>query len=139
MRNYVIRFSLWCLRKFKYATTCSSTCLHFGGFRSRAKWVRLCDLDPYHTGPHKYASVLVENMLPERKKYVLAANHQHFLFWCRQNNIDHRSSNVRFVSNVSQIAGLEPDYAEFIYYETWRQHPQSAELEMYIKMIESKV
>lgn len=58
-----------------------------------------------------------------RKTYVLAKNYQHFQYWCRSNGVNPNSQYYRYVDSERTLLGLSAEEAEFVFYETWREHP----------------
>lgn len=71
------------------------------------------------------------------RTYVLAANYQHFRHWCRSNGINPNSQNYRYVDSEWTLMGVSAENAEFVFYETWREHPKAIEIHDRIMMIEA--
>jgi len=66
--------------------------------------------------------------------YVLAENYQHFQHWCRISGINPRTA--RYVSAPQDLWGVSGQDVTFIKYETWRNHPQAAELDRQLRHAE---
>lgn len=71
------------------------------------------------------------------RTYVFAANYEHFRYWCRSNGISDRNKNYQYVAEAHQLWGLKPEYCLFVFYETWADHPNSTDIYMQYKAIES--
>lgn len=68
--------------------------------------------------------------------YVLAENHRHFEYWCRISGINPRDSKtVRYVLNRETLMGVDGKNCIFIFYETWRFHPNAMELKAMVEII----
>lgn len=72
-----------------------------------------------------------------KRKYVLAKNYVHFRAWCRQNDISPVSAYVRYASSPDVIHGLDGNDVDFIYYETWMEHPQARELDQAVRTVKT--
>lgn len=71
------------------------------------------------------------------RTYVFAANYQHFGHWCRISGISKGNPNYQYVSSIEKLLGLSAEDAQFIFYETWREHPDSERLYQQYRIIES--
>lgn len=58
--------------------------------------------------------------------YVMAANYRHFSYWCHSNGIFNFNEHVTYVARPETLWGVIGEESQFIFYETWRQHPQAA-------------
>lgn len=76
---------------------------------------------------------------PRTKIYVLAANRQHFDYWCKISGINPRSKDIVYVNDSKQLLGIDPRSAIFVIYETWMDHPNSAELYNRVGMLKDMV
>jgi len=68
-----------------------------------------------------------------KKFYVLAKNYMHFRTWCRENDISPNIGNARYVAGPEMLMGIDANKIEFVYYETWREHPQAQEMDELIQ------
>lgn len=73
-----------------------------------------------------------------KRTFVLAAQYSHFLFWCRENNINPHSGIARYLHQPQQLWGLWYDECEFVYYETWRDNPNASILASEIFFLRAK-
>ena len=72
------------------------------------------------------------------RTYVLAKNYQHYAYWCRISGISPNDPNFRYVQDPSTLFGVSGDEANFIFYETWREHPQASRLYAEVRMAKMK-
>jgi hypothetical protein len=59
----------------------------------------------------------------------------HFRTWCRENDISPISAYVQYASSPFVIYGLNGNDVEFIYYETWMEHPQAKEIDQAVRVV----
>lgn len=98
-------------------------CNAFGGI-NRDGDARICAKWRWHTDSHVFDDYCWLDY-PKITKYVLAENHQHFVHWCRISGFSPEDPHVQYVASPKTIRGINPRLSEFIFYETWRNHPQS--------------
>jgi len=72
------------------------------------------------------------------KIYVIAANRVHVDHWCRISGLNSRNDAIIYVSSPKLLYGVDPDSAIFIFYETWRDHPNAHEIEQQVINIKNK-
>src|SRR6185503_8790813 len=69
--------------------------------------------------------------------YVLAENYRHFVHWCNISGLNPNGNDARYVSEPHKLWGVNADNNTFIYYETWRNHPNATELNSQIVRIQA--
>lgn len=67
-----------------------------------------------------------------KRIYVLAASYQHFRYWCRKNDV--KPGSARYVAGPEMLMGIDARHIDFVYYETWIDHPRAQELDMLVRM-----
>lgn len=108
------------------------SCRHFGGWDDGS--FEICDLKRGHIGDHVYRTI------PNRygvKKYLLAENRKHAVHWCKISNL-RIDRDVIYVSSPRILYGLVNNTCDFIYYETWQNHPNAQEIHDMVQMIKSR-
>ena len=66
--------------------------------------------------------------------FVLAGNHNEFVYWCRENKRSIRSQDVVSVHSQYALCGYDYKGAAFVRYGTWYRQPK--ELIDYFELIE---
>lgn len=73
--------------------------------------------------------------------YIFAANYQHAVSCAKKNGLylNNRTSGVRYINHEQQLLGiLKNENIEFIFYETFHQHPRYFQISEQIRLIEHK-
>jgi hypothetical protein len=69
--------------------------------------------------------------------YIFAANLSHAMYCAKQNGVNPRSQSFVYVNSEEQLHGvLKNENIEFIFYETFYQHPRYLQISEQVRMIE---
>lgn len=71
--------------------------------------------------------------------YVLAESYRHFVYWCEISGINPRDTKrAVYIGLPEQLQGIRASADQFIFYETWRNHPQATLLAEYVRVVIAK-
>jgi hypothetical protein len=76
-------------------------------------------------------------MEKNKRIYVLTANRQHFVVWCKENGYSPRDRNIVYVSGPEILLGVDKENAQFFMYHAYK-HPQYFRILQEVKIIETR-
>lgn len=130
MKNWLARIGEYLIRMT--GGWQGQSCRHWRRFTNDG--IEICDSKRGHVGDHEYRIVQYHR---KTRKYILAENRKHAAHWCKISNL-RLDVEVTYVSSPRILYGLNGEDCDFIYYETWHNHPNADELDDMIRMIKAK-